>query len=486
MACVPPCHAQRQDPQDEVGRISDALKSRKFEQALMLSQAALVRHPDDVRIWTLRGMAMAGTGNLASAITAYRRALNLVPAYLPALEGAAQSEFQMGRGAARPYLLKVLAQRPEDPTSHGMLGVLDYKKGDCTNAVKHFEEAAGVIAKQPTALTGYGSCLAALKRDDDAAAVFASVLALDPTRKEARYNLALAEWNAHHAEEALVTLQPLVETASVDEDASMLAVEILESKDDTPHAVELLHKLILAAPKDVDAYLQFALMSFDHTSPQVGIDIVNAGLTQLPREPRLYLVRGILRTQFGEFARAADDFEIAGRIDPRLSFLGVVEGLVKSQQQRSAEALSEFRTAAKAHPNDAYTQYLLAEALQGLGKGEGSPEYEETVTAATRAVKLDPRLVAAHDLLGSIYLQNGQNDLAIKHSRDALAVDSTDQQAVYHLILALRKTDQKDQVPALLKRLVELRANSGAEHSKNRYRLYEPQAPAATTSPSAP
>jgi tetratricopeptide (TPR) repeat protein len=309
---------------------------------------------------------------------------------------------------------------------------------------------------------------------------------LDPTKKEARYNLALAQWNAHHAEEALVTLQPLVETASVDEDASMLAVEILESKDDTPRAVELLHKLILAAPKDVDAYLQFALMSFDHTSPQVGIDIVNAGLTQLPREPRLYLVRGILRTQFGEFARAADDFEIAGRIDPKLSFLGVAEGLVKSQQQRSAEALSEFRIAAKAHPNDAYTQYLLAEALQGLGKGQGSPEYEEAVTAATRAVKLDPRLVAAHDLLSSIYLQNGQTDLAIKHSRDALAVDSTDQQAVYHLILALRKTDQKDQVPTLLKRLVELRGNSGVEQSKNRYRLYEPQASTATTSPSTP
>jgi tetratricopeptide (TPR) repeat protein len=480
-------HAQRQPAQDEIGRISDALRSGNFQQASALSQAALVKWPGDVRIWTLRGMAVAGTGNLPLALTAYRHALNLAPAYLPALEGAAQSEFQMGHELARPLLLKVLAQRPEDPTSHGMLGVLDYRKGNCADAVVHFEKAAGAIATQPAALAQYGSCLAILKRDDDAAAVFAEALALDPTKRDARYNLALAQWNANQPDKALATLQPSVEAVPIDEDASMLAAQILESRGDTVHAVELLRKLLLASPKDVDAYLQFAILSFDHESPQVGIDIVNAGLTQLPKEPRLYLARGILLTQVGEFARAADDFDTAGRIDPELSFLGVAEGLVKSQQHKSAEALADFRAAAKTHPNDAYAQYLVAQALQEKGNLTGSPEYEEEVKAATRAVQLDPRLVAAHDLLSSIYFENGRTDQAIKQSRDALALDPTDQQAVYHLILALRKTDQKDEVPALLKRLVELRANAKSDQttSNKRYRLYEPQTPAAATSQSA-
>ena len=480
--------AQMPPAQAEVGKISDALRSRKFDEALTLSQTALVTHPRDVRIWTLRGMATAGTGNLPLALSAYQHALNLVPTYLPALEGAAQSEFQMGHDAARPFLLKVLAQLPDDPTSNSMLGVLDYRKGNCADAIIHFEKAAGVIATQPTALSEYGACLAILIRDQDAVSVFAEALALDPNKKEARYNLALAQWNAHDAEGSLATLQPLVEPNPIDKDASMLAAEILESKGDTARAVELLRNLILANPKDVDAYLQFAIVSYDHTSPQVGIDILNAGLTQMPREPRLYLVRGILQTQFGEFAHAAEDFETAGRIDPELSFLGVAEGLVKSQQHNSAEALTEFRAAAKAHPNDAYVQYLLAQALQQEGKPQGSPEYEEEVKAATLAVKLDPRLVAAHDLLSSIYFENGQMDLAIKQSRDALAVDTTDQQAIYHLILALRKTGQKDQIPVLLKRLVELRANSQTDQttSAKRYRLYESQAPAATAASSTP
>jgi tetratricopeptide (TPR) repeat protein len=480
--CVQLSLAQMPPAQAEVGRISDALRSRNFEQALTLSQAALVRHPGDVRIWTLRGMATAGTGNLPKALSAYQHALNLVPTYLPALEGAAESEFQMGHDAARPFLLKELAQHPEDPTSHSMLGVLDYRKGNCADAIIHFEKAAEVIATQPMALTQYGACLAILKRDEDATAVFAEALALDPTKREARYNLALAQWNAHNAEEALATLQPLVEGTPVDGEASMLAAEILESKGDTTRAVEILRNLIIANPKNIGAYLQFAILSYDHTSPQVGIDILNAGLTQLPKEPRLYLVRGILLTQIGEFTRAGEDFDKAGRIDPRLSFLGVAEGLVKSQQHMSEEALAEFRAAAKAHPNDAFAHYLLAEALQEQGNRQGSPGYAEELKAATNAVRLDPQLVAAHDLLSSIYLENGHTDLAIKQSRDALAVDATDQQAVYHLILALRKTDQKDQIPALLKHLVELRAKSNAEHPNKRYRLYEPQAPTATTS----
>jgi tetratricopeptide (TPR) repeat protein len=487
VTCAHCCPAQGPAAQDEVGGISDALRTRNFTLALTLSQTALVKRPNDYRIWTLRGMATAGTGNLPLAVSAYRHALRLAPDYLPALEGAAQTEFQMGHDAARPLLLKVLAQRPEDPTTHAMLGVLEYRNRNCSEAVIHFQNAAAVIRSQPEALTGFGLCLAALKRNEDAVAVFAQALALDPAKSLARYNLALAQWNFHLAEDALTTLEPLIDATPADGDALVLGTEILESKGDTSHAIELLRKAILEYPKDVDAYLQFATLSYDHASPQVGIDILNVGITQLPNEPRLYLVRGILLTQFGEFTRATEDFETASRIDPNLQFLAVAEGLVKSQRHNSTQALSEFRAAVKAHPNEAYAQYLLAEALQEQGKSEGSPEYREEVAAAKRAITLDPSMVAAHDLLSTVYLVNGHTDLAIEQSRAALALDPSDQQAVYHLIVELRKTDQKDQIPMLLKRMIELRTNAENSHeAKKQYRLYETQLPASATAPSTP
>jgi tetratricopeptide (TPR) repeat protein len=477
------CVAQGPAPQTEVGRISEALRNRDFDKALTLSQAALKNQPADYRIWTLRGIAMAGTGNLDSALLAYQRALKISPNYLPALEGAAQSEFQLGHDAARPLLLRVLAQIPEDPTSNEMLAVLEFRKGSCADAVNNFEKAAMVIASQPRALSEYGWCLANVKRNEEAVRAFATALELDPEKRDIRYNLALAQKNAHHIDEAMSTLRPLIEATPVDAEALTLASELSELSGDTAHSVELLRKAILARPKDVDDYLQFAALSYDHTSPKIGIDILNAGLTQLPNEPRLYLARGVLLTQLGEFSKAADDFEAANRIDPQLSFLTVAEGLVKSQQHISAEALTKFRAAVQSHPNEAFAQYLLAEALQELGKPEGSPEYKEEIEAATRAAKLDPDLVAAHDLLSAIYLESGHLDLSKEHSLAALKLDANDQQALYHLILAMRRTGERDQIPALMKRLVELRANAKNEHpASKRYRLYEETAPPVSTS----
>jgi tetratricopeptide (TPR) repeat protein len=122
--------------------------------------------------------------------------------------------------------------------------------------------------------------------------------------------------------------------------------------------------------------------------------------------------------------------------------------------------------------------------LQGEGKPAGSPENNEEVEAAARAVKLDPNLVAARDLLSSHYLEYGQVELAIEQSRAALALDPNDQQAVFHLVLALRKTDRKGEVPALLKRLVELRANANADQkARTRYGLYETPASTSATVP---
>jgi hypothetical protein len=93
-------------------------------------------------------------------------------------------------------------------------------------------------------------------------------------------------------------------------------------------------------------------------------------------------------------------------------------------------------------------------------------------------VKLDPTLAAAHDLLSAVYLENGHTDLAIEHARAALALDENDQQAVYHLIVAMRKSDQKNELPALLNRLVDLRATAkSGQTAGNRYRLTEDTTP---------
>jgi tetratricopeptide (TPR) repeat protein len=457
-----------------VGRISTALRKRNFVEALELSRAALDRSPKDYRLWTLSGLTYSDLGKSDLAIHAFDHALKLAPNYLPALEGAAQVQYRLGSEHAKPLLLRVLALRPDDSTAHAMLGVLEYRAKSCAQAVQHFERARAMISTQPEALTEFATCLAVLRQYDEAIPAFQRVLALDSGRQDARYNLAFSQWNVNLPSDALVTLQPLIDAETSDEDALTLAADIHESAGDTEHALELLRKAILANPAKVDAYLLVAGLSYDHESSQVGIDFLNLGMKKLPGEARLYLARGVLYSQTGEFAKAMDDFEMANRLNPNTSFAGAAEGLVKSQEHRSAEALAAFRKAAKAHPEVALTQFLLAEALSQEDIHEGSPEYLEEVRAAQLAITLDPQMAAAHDLLAGLYVQNGHMQLAISHSEIALRLDPNDQQAIYHMILALRKTDRKAEVPALLRQLMELRNNEKAESmKKNRHQLVE-------------
>jgi tetratricopeptide (TPR) repeat protein len=459
-----------------IAAISQALRNRDFARAEELTKAALASHPNDCRFLTLRGMAEDGLGNRRMGLTHFQRALKIAPDYLPALEGAAQTAFQLGDPSARPALESILARRPDEPASHAMLGVLDFRKHDCKGAVAHFEKAAPVMAGQRGPLTEFGTCLSLLDRPEKAVQPFADALALDPAQPDARYNLALAQWNAHLPEDALKTIDPLLAQAAPNPDALTLAASIHEAKDETAAAVALLRQAILADPKRVDAYLQFAIVSYDHASPKVGVDILNAGLTQLPKEPRLYLVRGVLLTQLGEFSEAANDFQAANELDPQLHFLRAAEGIVLSQQHDPRKALASFRAAVKAHPEEAYGHYLLAEALQGESKPEGTPEFNEMVREAGRALALEPNMVAAHDLLGAVYVELGQTQKAVEHSRAALAIDPDDQQAVYHLILALRKSGKKDEVAGLVKRLMELQRGSKAKGpAAKKFRLYEVQ-----------
>jgi tetratricopeptide (TPR) repeat protein len=464
--------------------IIQALQSGQFDEALRMSQIELKGHPGDKRLWVLRGMAFSGKGSSSEALVSFKHALSLDPRYLPALEGAAQAAFRKGSPEARAFLSTILAVHPDDPTSNAMLGFVEYRDKDCKDAVASFERGRIVLSSDGNALGAYGYCLATMERYDEATDVFSKALTLDPQSQQVRLDLALVQWKANRPQEALATLQPLMDATPALPNAELLAASIEETSNDTPHAVELLRKVILQDPKNVEAYLDFASLAFDHDSMQVGVDYLGAGLTQLPREPSLYLARGVLQAQLGHFPEAAEDFAKANELDPHLSFPKVAEGLVASQEHHSAEALSNFRVAAKAHPDDALAQYLLAEALSETSGAEGSADYREEVAAAERAARLDPHMVAAHDLLATAYLRNNQPQKSLEQCRAALAVDPKDQQAVYHLILALRKTDAKDEIPDLLKKLNQLRSAAPPGSQNKRFRLEE--VPAQNSATGAP
>jgi tetratricopeptide (TPR) repeat protein len=456
--------------------IESALRVRDYEQALRLIRAQLELNPRDARLWTLEGIALASESKDQDALAAYDKALGIAPDYLAALEGAAGLEYKAESPRAVPLLNHILKLRPDEPTSHAMLGSYAYRQHDCAAAVNHFRQSGAVLASQPSALESFGACLMEQQQPDEALPIFEQVLAQRPDDAHARYNLAVVQVEAKRSADAIATLQPLLQQDSPDTDSLDLASAAYEETGDTPRAVSLLQQAIVGNPKKAKYYVDFAALSYKHESFQVGVDVLNAGVRQLPEAAALYIARGILYVQMGRFENGQADFEVANRLDPGQASASVAQGLAQLQQANPDQALGTVAAQLKAHPQDPFLQYLKAEILTQKGAAAGSPEFTDAVAAAAEAVRLKPDFVLARDALGSLYLQSGQTERAVEQCRLALRDNPRDQVAIYHLLQALRNTkDPNGEVPELVKKLAALREES-QKHSatETQYKLYEP------------
>lgn len=456
------------------GAIAAALRNKEFERALELLRPALRASPGNPQLWAMQGTAYAGEGHTKEALVSFLGALKISPDYLPALEGAIQIEYESGSRDAIPLLLHVLRLRPDDQTSHGMLAVLEYQQENCAGAVVHFAKAGTLFDAQPSALHAYAACLVKLKQLDKAAEVLGRTLAITPLNGRERHLLAALQLLAHRPEDALSTLQPLLQGSNPDAEALELAATAYEDSKNTPQAVTVLRQAILLDPQNANLYIDFANLSSAHDSFQVGIDVVSDGIGQLPKAAPLYLARGVLYVQLGQYDKAEADFETAHEVDPHQSLSSAAQGLLAEQENDLDGALATVQKRLLQKPNDAVLLYLRADFLSQKGVEPGTPEFQLAMRSARQAVALRPGLSGARTVLAKLYLQAGRYPEAVEQCRKALAQDPKDQTALYHLIQALRKSGDKAEIPDLLKRLAQLRKQTAHEESQRyQYKLVE-------------
>lgn len=466
---------------NRVAQITSALRAGNATQAVQLADQGLAATPNDPQLWTLKGIALSAQKHQKEALDAYHHALKVAPHYLPALEGAAQIQYEAGNKEAVMLLERIAQLRPADQTSHAMLGVLAYKQGNCAEAVSEFEKGQQVIGMQPGAMQEYGACLLRLKQADKAVTVFQQILTSHPDDPRARSGLATVQFAADHPRDALATLQPLLQ-ADPDVATLQLAASAHEALGETPEAVKLLRDAIVKDPRRSSLYVDFANLAFAHQSFQAGIEMVNSGLKLQPDAAPLHLARGVLYVQIGDFENAQADFDKAEQLDPQHSAVAIAQGLMAEEEHQDdpEKALAVVRSKLAKNPNDAFLLYLEAAIIQQKAPAAGSPEFVQGREAAKKAVKLQPSLANAHNVLANYYLEAGETDAAVAECRAALKQNPKDQTALYRMIVALRKTDHKEEVPDLLKRLAAARQDAAKQEAENnRYKL-------VVTPPSSP
>jgi len=458
---------------DRLAPIEASLRDQQFDKALELLRPALEQFPRDSRLWTMQGTAYSGLGKKTDALASFRKALKFSPDNILALHGAAQIEYDTGSAAGIPILEHLLRLQPDDVTSHAMLAVLEYQRGDCPAAIPHFEKAAALFESRLPALHAYATCLVRLKQFDKAATVFQQALALNREDGRERQVLASLQLMAQKPQDALATLDPLL-AANPDAATLDLASAAYEAVHDTEKAVDALRQAILLDPHNVSLYVQFATIAAKHQSFQIGINVVNDGINLLPSAAPLYFARGVLHVQLAEYGQAEEDFGKAYELDPSQSLTVAAQGLAAMQQNDLPHALDDVQQKLARKPDDPILLYMQADVLTQQGAAAGSPEFQTALRSAKKAVALRPSLGPARSVLAKLYLQSGQYADATIQSRKALEINPKDQAALYHLIQALRKTEKNGEIPELLKRLAQLRQEATKdEREQYRYKLVE-------------
>ena len=462
-----------QTANERLQSITTALRGRDFQQALQSLHTALRESPNNPQLWMLQGLAYSGTGDSKSALASYEHALKISPDYLPALEGAAQLQYEAGSADAIPLLERILKLHPNEPTSHAMLAVLAAKRDDCATAVQHFSVVGPVLDSQPDALRGYGICLLKLEQTEEAIQVFGRLMTTQPSEPRFRRDLAAVQLSAGKPEDALATLKPLLDS-SPDVSTMRLAAAIYEANKDTPNAVKILRDAIVKDPRQTALYVDFAEIAMDHQSFQTGVEMINSGLELQPAEAQLYLARGVLYVQLADYEKAQADFDKAEQLDPKQGMSAAAQGMLAEEQNQNnpERALATVRAKLPKQSEDAFLWYLQAAIISQKSPEPGSPEFAQGLDSAKRAVTLQPSLTVAHNVLAKYYLDSGQNAPAAKECRLVLQQDPSDQGALYHLVIALRKMGTTAEIPDLLKRLAKARQDAAkVEGERNRYKL---------------
>lgn len=433
--------AQPRDP-----ALSAALQAGRHIEALRLADDLLRTRPKDPSLWTARGLALDGMSRGTEGLSSFDRALTFNPTFLPALRAAAQSAYRQKDSRAGDYIKRLLAIEPENAVAHGMAAVAAFEKSDCHGAVAHFSKAGGRVDAEPVAASMYAQCLLRLGRASQAVSTLTASLSLNPSNRDLRYNLAVAQSAAGEAVHALTTLKPIESSPG----ALSLIGTLRAQLGDLEGALAALTEAVRRGPIDEQLYVDLTLLCTRMSHWSRAREVADEGLKRVPASARLYSIRGVCRLQLGDVEGAAADFDQGDRLAPARAFGEAAQGLMLSGQGQPEEAVRRLRDALRKQPGDPLLQFLLADLLERMDAAQDG----EAISLLEASIAVRPDFAPAQALLGKLHRVRGAREVAIRHLEAALRIDPGNRQASQQLILALRqvgRTSDAERVAARLK-----------------------------------
>jgi tetratricopeptide (TPR) repeat protein len=461
-----------------------------FEAAIALLEPVLAAAPRDLKALNLLGIALTAAGRPEAGDERFRRALAIDPTFDPARKNLAINLFAAGRLAeARREFEAVLARAPADEVIHLHLGEIDFAQKDLPAAVAHYEQSGGRAARNPTSALHYAEALLArgqrapalavlemLPADDangrfeagvllgrsgaaaEAARFFASARGAYKDPYAAAFNQVLMLTEAGDHEEAIRVGRELIAgSARPPAELYSLVARAYSGAGRVQDAYDALREATRLEPRAPEHYIDLATICLEHHNYELGMEIVNVGLAQLPDSWMLHVQRGVLRAMKAELVEAERDFESARRLRPAEPVPWAALGMVWMQSGQTDKAVEALRAELPAR-KDHVVPYIFAVALVRSGVDPEAAAGSEAVEALRASIRANAEFAPARAELGRLLLKRGELEAAIAELERAIALDPRSGVALYNLAQAYRKKGDGPRAAEVATRVSRLNA----------------------------
>jgi tetratricopeptide (TPR) repeat protein len=463
---------------------------QEFAEGIRYLETQLAAAPRDLKALNLFGIALTGAGRKEEANNRFREALAIDPGFYPALKNLAINEYDSGRiDAARGHFEGVLKVAPADEIANLYLGEIHYRAKRRREALAYYQKSGTRHSQDPLWTLHYGRCLLEAGRTKQAvavldripgnagAALFEAGVALGQAGAHAEaarlfgaarrshkdkyaagYNQTLMLIEAGDADGAIRLAQELGTEGTAPAELYNLVSRAYLAAGRVQEAYDALRQATRLEPLAVENYIDLASICVEHDNFDLGLEIVDIGLRQLPESWMLYLQRGVLMAMKARMAEAEKDFETARRLAPKdqavpYAALGMA-WMQSGQTDKAVEVLRAERTRSKDH----IVPYIFSVALLRSGVDPTAPAATEAVEALRASIQAKPDFAPARAELGRLLFKRDEVDLAIAELEKAIALDPAGTPALYVLSQAYRKKGERAKAQELLARVNELNA----------------------------
>jgi tetratricopeptide (TPR) repeat protein len=452
------------------------LSQSDFPGGIAALRRAIALDPKHGRAYSNLGSALAKSGDLAAAVEVFQKALALEPNSAGAQMNLAMALRETGDlEKALEYMRRVVSSEPAKADHHYELGQTLRQSGDLEGAVAALERA---IEIDPELREGYYALGMALKQQSAAAR---TAIARQPSPADDRYKqgqdaAARGEWKA-----AREHLTAAVAADAQHAEAQTLLGFVLGQQGDLSTALRHLERAVSLRPESADARYNLGVALWYSGARDRALRALQESVKLDPAAGPTYAFLGAAQRDSGDRKSARGSLQRAIALMPPTAAVYVDLGITYLLADEPGNALGQFEAALNAPQRSlprpdwdaAVTQLRRAIASQtapertvtataqaadwlaashnvlGLILGRQGAQSTDVAAAFKEAIRLRPDFAEAHNNLGLVLIQAGQDDGGIAALREAVRIRPDYADGHANLGAALTPTDADEAVREL-------------------------------------